>query len=98
MKTKLTEAQLDQLLGPLKAAGWCHDAERDALEKRFAFENFEDAFAWMTQVAGIAEALDHHPEWTNVYNRVDVCLTTHDAGGLTELDMRMARMLDDLLH
>ena len=62
-------------------SGWQAVAERDAIEKRYRFANFNAAFAFMARAAMFAEKLDHHPEWTNVYNRVDVLLTTHDAGG-----------------
>ena len=67
-------------------SGWQAVAMRDAIEKRFRFVNFNAAFGFMARVAMFAEKLNHHPEWTNVYNRVDVMLTTHDAGGVTELD------------
>ena len=76
-------------------SGWQAVAERDAIEKRYRFANFNAAFAFMARAAMFAEKLDHHPEWTNVYNRVDVLLTTHDAGGVTELDVRMAQFMDE---
>lgn len=76
-------------------SGWQAVAMRDAIEKRFRFANFNAAFGFMTRVAMFAEKLNHHPEWTNVYNRVDVTLTTHDAGGVTELDVRMAQFMDE---
>lgn len=75
--------------------GWQSHATRDAIEKRFRFPNFNSAFGFMARVAMFAEKLNHHPEWTNVYNRVDVVLTTHDAGGVTELDVRMAQFMDE---
>lgn len=62
--------------------------------KRFRFKDFRAAFAFMTRVADSANALDHHPEWSNVYNRVEVALLTHDAGGLTELDFRLAEAME----
>ena len=68
---------------------------RDALTKSFRFNDFNAAFGWMTRVALAAERLDHHPEWTNVYNRVDVVLTTHDADGVTALDLALARIMDE---
>ncbi|CAB3624054.1 MAG: 4a-hydroxytetrahydrobiopterin dehydratase [Achromobacter pulmonis] len=77
-------------------SGWQAVAMRDAIEKRFRFANFNAAFGFMTRVAMFAEKLNHHPEWTNVYNRVDVMLTTHDAGGVTELDVRMAQFMDEV--
>ena len=75
--------------------GWQAVAMRDAIEKRFRFANFNAAFGFMARVAMFAEKLNHHPEWTNVYNRVDVMLTTHDAGRVTELDVRMAPFMDE---
>jgi 4a-hydroxytetrahydrobiopterin dehydratase len=75
-------------------AGWSQTPGRDALAKTFAFDSFSAAFGWMTRVALAAEALDHHPEWFNVYDRVEVVLSTHDAGGVTELDLRLARAME----
>ena len=68
---------------------------RDAIKKQFVFQNFVDAFTWMTMVALFAEKLDHHPEWFNVYNRVEVTLTTHDCNGLSQKDVDMASYMDD---
>ena len=65
---------------------------RDAIKKQFVFQNFVDAFSWMTMVALFAEKLDHHPEWFNVYNRVEVTLTTHDCNGLSQKDVDMATL------
>jgi len=76
-------------------AGWQAHAGRDAIQKSFRFENFNAAFGFMARVALCAEKLDHHPEWFNVYNRVDVVLATHSAGGVTELDVRLATFMDD---
>jgi len=67
---------------------------RDALAKSFAFKNFNQAFGFMARVALLAEKMDHHPEWFNVYNRVDVTLSTHDAGGVTENDIKMAEAME----
>lgn len=69
----------------------------DGLRRTFEFDGFTEAFSFMTRVAAIAEALDHHPDWSNVYRRVEICLSTHDAGGVTELDVRMAREIDATL-
>lgn len=73
---------------------WRECAGRDAICRSFRFADFSTAFAFMTRVALAAEKLDHHPEWSNVYNRVDITLTTHDAGGLTERDIRLAHLID----
>ena len=74
--------------------GWSAAEGRDAIVKTFRFEDFNAAFGWMTRVALAAERLDHHPEWSNVYSRVEVLLATHDAGGVTELDVTLARLMD----
>jgi len=74
--------------------GW--KLENDKLHRKFAFADFVNAFGFMTQVAIIAEKMDHHPEWSNVYNRVEVSLTTHDVGGLTELDFELATHMNRL--
>jgi 4a-hydroxytetrahydrobiopterin dehydratase len=76
---------------------WDYDDARDALTRSFLFGDFSEAFAFMTRVALIAEKMDHHPEWSNVWNRVDILLTTHDAGGLSERDVRMAQAIELLL-
>ena len=78
-------------------ADWDYDEARDALARSFAFGDFVEAFGFMTRVALLAEKADHHPEWSNVYNRVDILLTTHDAGGLSARDVALARALDALL-
>jgi 4a-hydroxytetrahydrobiopterin dehydratase len=96
MTKKLTETERNELIAPLLANGWSHDASRDALSKTFKFKNFVEAFGWMTQIAIHAEKLNHHPEWSNVYRTVDVTLTTHDANGLSELDAKLARTMDAL--
>jgi 4a-hydroxytetrahydrobiopterin dehydratase len=74
--------------------GWAAHGERDAITRRFQFQDFNQAFGFMGRAALLAEKLDHHPEWSNVYNRVEVLLTTHDAGGVTALDLRMAKFMD----
>ncbi|MEO0487848.1 MAG: 4a-hydroxytetrahydrobiopterin dehydratase [Pseudomonadota bacterium] len=81
-------------LAALVEAGWTHDAERDAITKQFVFGNFIEAFGWMTRMAILAEKMNHHPEWSNVYKTVDVTLTTHDVGGLSALDAKLARAMD----
>jgi 4a-hydroxytetrahydrobiopterin dehydratase len=74
--------------------GWRAADGRDALVKRFVFKDFNAAFGFMTRVALLAERMDHHPEWSNVYNRVDVLLATHEADGVTARDVKMARFMD----
>ncbi len=69
--------------------------DRPAIERSLRFADFNAAFGFMTRVALMADKLDHHPEWSNVYNRVEVLLTTHDAGGVTELDLTLARFIDE---
>ena len=77
-------------------AGWKPVEGREAIAKRFVFRDFNEAFGWMTRIALVAEKMDHHPEWSNVYKTVEVTLSTHDAGGLTELDVKLARTMDAL--
>ena len=92
MADKLAAAARAEALAGL--AGW-RDAEgRDAIEKTFRFKDFNSAFGFMARIALKAEKMDHHPEWFNVYNKVDVILATHDAGGVTELDIELARFMD----
>jgi 4a-hydroxytetrahydrobiopterin dehydratase len=73
---------------------WSVAPDGDAIQKTFKFKNFRKAFGFMTEIAITAEKMNHHPEWFNVYNRVDVTLTTHDAGGVTELDLKLAAAMD----
>jgi 4a-hydroxytetrahydrobiopterin dehydratase len=74
--------------------GWQAAAGRDAIQRTYRFQDFNAAFGFMARVALYAEKLDHHPEWSNVYSRVEVTLATHDANGVTELDVKMARFMD----
>lgn len=76
---------------------WDFDDGRDAITRQFLFADFSEAFAFMTRVALLAEQQDHHPEWSNVWNRVDILLTTHDAGGLSARDVKLAKAIDALL-
>ena len=78
----------------LSAAGWETREDGKAILKTFRFASFRDAMAWMTRVAFEAEAADHHPEWFNVYNRVEVTLTTHDTGGLSQKDLDLAAAME----
>jgi 4a-hydroxytetrahydrobiopterin dehydratase len=75
--------------------GWSREGKRDAITREFVFPDFNRAFTFMTQVALAAEKADHHPEWSNVYNKVRVTLTTHDAGGVTQKDLDLARLADE---
>jgi len=94
MAPKLKNDEKHAALKNLK--GWTLLNDRDAISKTFKFKNFNEAFGWMTRAALIAEGMNHHPEWFNVWNRVDVTLSTHDAGGLTELDINLATQMDKL--
>ena len=75
--------------------GWSLVRDGEAIERKYVFANFSEAFAFMTRSALAAEKLDHHPEWFNVYRKVDVVLTTHSSGGVTELDLELARLMDE---
>jgi len=90
--TKLSGPVRDAALKSL--AGWKEVAGRDAIAKTFQFADFNRAFAFMTRAALLAEKMDHHPEWFNVYNKVEVTLATHDAGGVTQKDIDMAKAMD----
>ena len=76
-------------------AKWVELGDRDAIFREIVFRDFNVAFAFMTRVAMFAESTNHHPEWKNVYNRVSIILTTHDAGGITNLDVALAQFIDD---
>lgn len=78
------------------AEGWVWDGTRPAIKKTFKFNNFVDAFGFMASVALVAEKMNHHPEWFNVYNKIDVALTTHDTGGVSEKDLKLAKSMDKL--
>lgn len=90
--SRLDQTARDALARELPA--WAHDASRDAIRRSFRFPDFTSAFGFMTRIALIAERMDHHPEWSNVYGRVDILLTTHDAGGLSLKDVALARAID----
>jgi len=96
MTDKLTAEERGADLATLLDAGWSLVDGRDAIAKTYQFADFVEAFGWMTQVAIWAEKWDHHPEWDNVYRTVNVVLTTHDAGGLSLLDIKLARKMDAL--
>lgn len=76
--------------------GWRPAQGRDAITRRFVFSDFSEAFGWMARVALVAEKLDHHPEWLNIYRTVEVTLSTHDAGGLTLRDIELAQAMERL--
>lgn len=92
MVEKLTEAARKAGLAAL--SGWSEVAGRDAIRKEFRFKDFNQAFGFMGRVALMAERMDHHPEWSNVYNRVEIVLSTHDCSGLSERDLRLAAFID----
>ena len=94
MAQKLSGAARKNALG--KLTGWSEVSGRDAIARKFTFKDFNQAFGFMTRVALVAEKMDHHPEWSNVYKTVDVTLSTHDAGGITELDVKLAEAMDRL--
>lgn len=96
MSEKLSEETRVTLLTPLFDTGWEMVEGRDAIIKTFKFANFADAFGWMTQAAIWSEKWNHHPEWRNVYNRVEVTLITHDVDGLSPLDAKLARKMDGM--
>ncbi|WP_371876808.1 4a-hydroxytetrahydrobiopterin dehydratase [Sphingomonas sp. DG1-23] len=95
MVARLTEGHRRESLAAIP--DWSWDEARDAITRRLTFRDFSEAFAFMTRVALLAEKSDHHPEWSNVWNRVDILLTTHDAGGLSQRDIAMAHAIDGLL-
>jgi 4a-hydroxytetrahydrobiopterin dehydratase len=96
MVEKLTDAARAALVDLLPAWSFTRQAEGglDAIERKFVFKDFAAAFAFMTRVALLAEAHDHHPDWSNVYNRVSIRLSTHEAGGLSERDIKLAEAID----
>ena len=94
MAQKLTAEAREAALARLP--GWSEAKGRDAITRKFVFADFNQAFGFMTRAALIAEKLDHHPEWFNVYKTVEVTLATHDAGGVTELDVKLAEAMDRL--
>lgn len=89
--TRLLEGvEREDALKKLAEAGWTVEDSGNAIQRQFKFKDFPAALGWMVQMGVIAERMNHHPEWSNVYNRVEVRLTTHDAGGLTKLDLQLA--------
>jgi len=94
MVKKLSDTERAELLAGLPL--WTLDETRGGIARRFRFRDFSEAFGFMSRVALLAEKADHHPEWSNVWNRVDILLTTHDASGLSMRDIEMARAIDAL--
>ena len=94
MANKLSGDARKAALG--KLSGWSEVPGRDAITRKFVFEDFNQAFGFMTRAALVAEKMDHHPEWFNVYKNVEVTLSTHDAGGVTDLDVNLAEAMDKL--
>ena len=94
MTAKLTGKARSDALGALK--GWSEVSGQDAIHKSFKFADFNEAWGFMTRVAMAAEKADHHPEWSNVYNKVEITLSTHDAGGVTDKDIKLATFIDGL--
>lgn len=92
---QLTEADRAEALAALPE--WTLRADGSAIDREFKFKNFSEAWAFMSRVALIAEKHNHHPEWSNVWNRVAITLTTHDAGGVSDRDVKMAKAIDELL-
>ncbi|XP_039273259.2 pterin-4-alpha-carbinolamine dehydratase-like isoform X1 [Styela clava] len=96
IKMKLNEEERNTQLGPLLNSGWAMDSSgRDAIKKEYLFKNFNEAFGFMTRVALKAEKMDHHPEWFNVYNKVQITLSTHDVGGLSAKDVKLATFIEE---
>ena len=96
MTEKLSDTGRETMLNPLFDTGWEMVDDRDAITKPFEFKNFVEAFGFMTRCALWAEKWDHHPEWFNVFKTVKVTLSTHDVGGLSALDAKLARKMDQL--
>lgn len=96
MNIRLTPQEREKDLASLIENGWSIVQDRDAIFKQFKFKSFVEAFSWMTAAALCAEKMNHHPEWSNVYNRVQVTLMTHDIDGLSDLDIKLAQKMNQL--
>ena len=94
--SKLSNDEREKQIEPMKESGWSLVEGRDAIKKDFTFKNFNEAFGFMTRVALRAEQMNHHPEWFNVYNRVNVTLSTHDCSGLSSNDVELANFMDNV--
>ncbi|XP_026478772.1 pterin-4-alpha-carbinolamine dehydratase [Ctenocephalides felis] len=98
LKMALSEQERSTLLQPLLNSGWSMVNARDAIYKEFMFKNFNEAFGFMSRVAMQAEKMDHHPEWFNVYNKVQVTLSSHDVNGLSGRDVKLASFMDNAVQ
>jgi 4a-hydroxytetrahydrobiopterin dehydratase len=96
--TALVGAEKEELLKSIHSMGWILVPNRDAIQKKYEFNNFVEAWGFMTRVALVAEKMNHHPEWFNVYNQVDVVLSTHDCGGLSKNDIILATQMDQFAN
>merc|ERR1712117_99612 len=96
MVTKLTQTERTEQLDPILGKGWTMVKDRDAVYKEFIFKDFNQAFGFMTRVALKADKVDHHPEWFNVYNKVQITLATHDCGGLSVRDVNLANFIENI--
>ena len=96
MTDRIHAQEIGSRLHEIMDWSFIEDQGRDTLQKSFKFKNFREAFAFMTKVAMLAEKMDHHPEWFNVYNRVQIILTTHDAAGVSQKDFELAKLIDAL--
>ncbi len=94
MKKKYSDSEVKEKFSHLISKGWEFSEDFIYIQKTFKFNDFVEAFSWMGRIAFIAEKLNHHPNWSNVFNSVDISLSTHDAGGLTELDLEFANLIE----
>ena len=94
MPRKLSDKEIAVKFEHLLARGWRLSEDKIYIQKTFVFKNFKEAFSWMCRIAFIAEEINHHPNWTNVFKTVDISLSTHEAGGLTELDLSFANKVE----
>jgi 4a-hydroxytetrahydrobiopterin dehydratase len=92
---ELTQDAIDSAMDDLP--GWTLAGDRKSINRKFRFADFNEAFGFMTRIALHADKMDHHPEWSNVYNKVDITLSTHDVGGLSARDLALAKFIDDIL-
>ena len=93
---KLTDIERKEFVNPLLQLGWKYLEERDAIYKEFSFKDFNSAFGFMTRVSLLSEKINHHPEWFNVYNKVQITLTTHDVSGISAKDIELANFVESL--